>query len=125
MTAAELLALAERVEGLTEADPEVEADVWLAFEPGATRRKWSYVHKASGDTCEVDETRDGAGRLVTVPCLTTSRDAVVRLIEQVMPGRARRTGKTLGRLKRRLGATEIRRCDIYGRRAALTEGTKT
>lgn len=32
---------------------------------------------------------------------------------------------TVGRLKRRLGATEIRRCDIYGRRAALTEGTKT
>jgi hypothetical protein len=62
MTAAELLALAERVEGLTEADREVDILVAIALAAVPEGKSWR------------------------VPSLTASLDAVVSLIEQVLPG---------------------------------------
>ena len=79
-----LLALAGRVERLTGPDREVDAEIWLAVTPGATRRKTSYVHAATQRTCELDETRvlqpDGRRELVIVPNYTASLDAALTLV---------------------------------------------
>lgn len=76
----DLLVLADRVEKLTGPDRDLEAEIWLACTPGATRNKWSYVHKATGRECTVDETRDATDRLIIVPSFTASLDAVLTLL---------------------------------------------
>lgn len=79
---ADLLVLADRVEKLTGPDCDLEAEIWLACTPGATRNKWSYVHKATGRECTVDETRDVTDRLIIVPSFTASLDAVLTLLPE-------------------------------------------
>ena len=78
----DLLVLADRVEKLTGPDRDLEAEIWLACTPGATRDKWSYIHKATGRECTVDETRDATGRLVIVPSYSTSIDAALTLLPE-------------------------------------------
>lgn len=72
--------LIERIEAATEGSRELDAGVWLACTPGATRDKWSYIHKATGRECTVDETRDVTDRLIIVPSFTASLDAVLTLL---------------------------------------------
>ena len=81
---ADLLVLADRVEKLTGPDRDLEAEIWLACTPGATRDKWSYIHKATGRECTVDETRDKFGHLVSVPRFMESIDATLTLIPEGM-----------------------------------------
>ena len=78
----DLLVLADRVEKLTGPDRDLEAEIWLACTPGATRNKWSYVHKATGRECTVDETRDATGRFITVPSFTASIEAALTLVPE-------------------------------------------
>ena len=80
MTKAEQFeALALRCEQATGADRELDAEIWLACVPGATRKQTSYFHKASGRECAIDETRDATGRLIIVPSYTASLDAALTL----------------------------------------------
>lgn len=80
MTKAEQFeALALRCEQATGADRELDAEIWLACVPGATREQTSYFHKASGRECVIDETRDATGRLIIVPSYTASLDAALTL----------------------------------------------
>ena len=75
-----LVALADRVEALAGPCRETDVAIWLAETPGTTRVQWSYVHKATGRVCEVDETRDADRRLITVPTFTASLDAAMTLV---------------------------------------------
>ena len=79
-----LTSLIERIEVATEGSRELDGDIWLACTPGATRDKWSYIHKATGRECTVDETRDATDRLIIVPSFTTSIDAVLTLLPKGM-----------------------------------------
>lgn len=79
---ADLLVLADRVEKLTGPDRDLEAEIWLACTPGATRDKWSYIHKATGRECTVDETRDATDRLIIVPSFTASIEAALTLLPE-------------------------------------------
>lgn len=74
--------LISRVEKASGPDRDLEAEIWLACTPGATRNKWSYVHKATGRECTVDETRDATDRLIIVPFYTSSLDAVLTLLPE-------------------------------------------
>jgi len=76
--------LISRVEKASGPDRDLEAEIWLACTPGATRNKWSYVHKATGRECTVDETRDATDRLIIVPSFTTSIDAALTLLPKGM-----------------------------------------
>lgn len=89
MTRAELIEALKSAKG---PDRELDAEIWLHFTPGTTRKKWSYAHAASGKTCEVDETRDETRRLIVVPSFTASLDAAISLVERVRPGVNRRSG---------------------------------
>lgn len=81
-----LQVLLERVKAASGPDREMDAAVWLALEPGVTRKQWSYIHTASGQECRMDETRDATGRLIVVPSFTASIDAALALVERVLPG---------------------------------------
>lgn len=74
--------LISRVEKASGPDGDLEAEIWLACTPGATRDKWSYIHKATGRECTVDETRDATDRLIIVPSYTTSIDAALTLLPE-------------------------------------------
>ena len=78
----DLSSLIERIEAATAGDRELDAEIWLACTPGATRDKWSYIHKATGRECTVDETRDATDRLIIVPSYTTSIDAALTLLPE-------------------------------------------
>jgi len=78
----DLSSLIERIEAATGGDRELDAEIWLTCTPGATRDKWSYVHKATGRECTVDETRDATDRLIIVPSYTTSIDAALTLLPE-------------------------------------------
>lgn len=78
----DLTSLIERVEAATEGSRELDKVIWLACTSGATRDKWSYIHKATGRECTVDETRDATGRLIIVPEYTTSIDAALTLMPE-------------------------------------------
>ena len=80
----DLSSLIERIEAATEGSRELDKVIWLACTPGATRNKWSYVHKATGRECTVDETRDKFGHLVSVPRFMESIDATLTLIPEGM-----------------------------------------
>ena len=85
MTKAEQFeALALRCEQATGADRELDAEIWLACVPGATRKQTSYFHKASGRECVIDETRDATGRLIIVPSYTASLDAAETICRDSM-----------------------------------------
>lgn len=75
-----LLALAARVEAASGPDRELDAEAWLATTHGATRRQWSYIHKASGRECHIDETRDATRRLIIVPAYTSSLNSAMTLV---------------------------------------------
>ena len=77
-----LTSLIERIEAATGGDRELDAEIWLACTPGATRDKWSYVHRATGRECTVDETRNATDRLIIVPSYTTSIDAALTLLPE-------------------------------------------
>lgn len=77
----ELASLAERIEAASGPDRELDAAIWLAVTPGATRRKTKYLHEASGQECEIDETRDASHRLIIVPSYCASLDAAMSLAE--------------------------------------------
>lgn len=74
--------LIKRLEEATGPSRELDAEIWLAVEPGATRDQWSYTHEATGRVCHVDETRDAARRLVLVPSYTSSLDAALTLVPE-------------------------------------------
>lgn len=77
-----LTSLIERIEAATEGSRELDAEIWLACTPGATRNKWSYVHKATGRECTADETRDATGRFIIVPSFTASIEAALTLLPE-------------------------------------------
>lgn len=72
--------LITKLEKSTGPDRELDAHIWLEVTPGATRKQGSYVHTASGRTCEIDETRIASGRLIVVPEYTASIDIALTLI---------------------------------------------
>ena len=79
--------IAKRLEAATGPDRELAVEIWLLLTPGATRKKLSYAHKASGRTCEIDKTRiDNGGRLITVEAITANIDVALALVERVLPG---------------------------------------
>ena len=78
----DLTSLIERIEAATGGERELDAEIWLACTPGATRDKWSYIHKATGRECTVDETRDATDRLIIVPSYTSSLDAALTLLPE-------------------------------------------
>lgn len=73
----------ERLEKASGPDRELDAEIWLATTPGATRRKRTYTHQATGTPCEIDETRDASHRLIIVPPYTSSIDAALTLYEVI------------------------------------------
>lgn len=77
-----LLELAAKVEAAEGPDRELDAEIWLACTPGATRDQWSYIHNATGRECHVDETRDASHRLVIIPAYTSSVDAAMMLVPE-------------------------------------------
>ena len=84
MTSATALnALADRVEQGSGEDRELDAQVWLALTPGATRKALHIDHPKGAYT--IDETRDASRRLIIVPSYTTDLTAVMPLIERVVP----------------------------------------
>lgn len=74
--------LISRVEKASGPDRDLEAEIWLACTPGATRFKRPYIHKLTGRECTVDETRDKFGYLVSVPRYMESLDAVLTLLPE-------------------------------------------
>ena len=76
--------LLERVEAASGPDRELDAVLWLAFTPGATRRTLHVPHWQR--PYDIDETRDEKGRLIIVPSYTSSLDAALALVERVLPG---------------------------------------
>lgn len=76
-----------RVEGVEGPDRELDAALWLAMTPGATRRIIRVKHAHSDAEWDIHETRDATGgRLVSVPAYTASLDAALGLVERVLPG---------------------------------------
>ncbi len=80
-------ALIKRLEAATGPDREVDAELWLMFTTGATR-KASVVKSSKGlwPDYTIDETREASGRLIVVPSYTASVDAALALAERVLPG---------------------------------------
>ena len=81
----DLTELSRRVSEADGPSRELDAEIWLALDPRNTRKQWSYVHEATGRTCEVDETWDATRRLIIVPAYTASLDAVATLIAEKLP----------------------------------------
>ena len=75
----DLIRQLEEAEG---SNRELDTRIWLAVTPGATRKQWSYKHRASGSDCHVDETRDASHELVIVPPYTSSIDAALTLVPE-------------------------------------------
>jgi hypothetical protein len=73
----------ERLKAAHFPDRELDADIWLAVTPGATRKK-STVKSSTGawPDYEIDETRDASHRLILVPAYTASFDAAVALVPE-------------------------------------------
>lgn len=78
-----MLELIERLEKATGPDRELDAVIWLAVTPGATRRS-STVKSSKGlwPDYTIDETRDANGILVIVPAFTASLDAALTLVPE-------------------------------------------
>jgi len=78
-----LLALADRVEKAEAGSRELDAEIWLATSPGATRKSTT-VKSSKGlwPNYDIDETRDASGRLIIVPEFTASIDAAMSLVPE-------------------------------------------
>jgi hypothetical protein len=78
--------LLARVKKAMGADREIDAAVWLETTPGASRWATTFVSSTGlWPDYTIDETRDATGRLIIVPPLTSSIDALVALAERVLP----------------------------------------
>ena len=77
--------LLHRIENGQGADREQDIELWLAFTPGATRKK-STIKSIRGlwSDYALDETREGYV-LVAPPSYTTSIDAALALMKAVFP----------------------------------------
>lgn len=85
-----------RLEAATGPDRDLDAEIWLRFELGATR-KATVIKPGPNVTWTaytMDETRDGNGLLVTVPAFTDSMDAAIALLRKVLPNWFWRCGQT-------------------------------
>ena len=87
MNAGTLRELLERCENADGPDRDIDAAVWLALTPGATRNKLSVPANEIRAGWYIDETRDETSRLVTVPSYTSSLDDSIALVNRVLPGR--------------------------------------
>lgn len=75
----------KRLEDATGPDRGLDAIIWLETTEGATRVKTPV--KSSTDAWPpyvIDETRDPAGRLITVQTYTASIDAAIALVERTL-----------------------------------------
>lgn len=82
---ADLSGIIERLQNATGPDREIDAQIWLATTPGATRN--SLEVKSSKNLWPpytIDETRDAGGRLIIVPAVTASVDAAIALAERIV-----------------------------------------
>jgi hypothetical protein len=79
----ELIAALETADGPSR---ELDAQIWLLFTEGATRRT-QHVVSATGAWApyDIDETRDSTGRLIIGPAYTSSIDAAVALVGRALP----------------------------------------
>lgn len=75
-----LLDLAARVEGATGPDRELDAEIWLAITPGATRKETVIPANGTRRGWTIDEARDEGGRLIIVPAYMQSLDAALTLV---------------------------------------------
>lgn len=73
----DLIAELERATG---PDRELDAKIWLAVTPGATRQSAPVNHPKGAYV--IDETRDGSGRLIIVSPYTSSLDAAMTLVPE-------------------------------------------
>lgn len=76
--------LIARVRSATGPDRELDALIWLATTPGATRKATHVDHWHM--PYDIDETRDETGRLIIVPSFTAFLDDAVALCNRVLPG---------------------------------------
>lgn len=78
--------LAERVGGASGPDRELDAEIWLAVTPGATRKATIIPErKVDGKLRRgwtIDETREACGHLIIVPAYTASIDAALTLVPE-------------------------------------------
>lgn len=77
-----LLELADRVEAATGPDRELDAAIWLAVTPGATRKQTVIPANGQRQGWTIDETREATGRLIIVPHYTASLDAAMTLVPE-------------------------------------------
>lgn len=75
-----LLELIGRLEKATGPDRELDAQIWLAVTPGATRKTTHVDHHVR--PYDIDETRRADGRLIVVPEYTASIDAALMLVPE-------------------------------------------
>lgn len=95
----DLLALADLVEKAEAGSRELDAEIWLATSPGATRKSTTAKSsKGLWPNYDIDETRDASGQLIIVPEFTASLDAVMSLLSGCAwkSVRIERTGDTFG-----------------------------
>jgi hypothetical protein len=77
-----LLSLAEKVEVAKGPDRELDALIWLAVTPGATREELVIPATDKRRGWTIDETRDANRRLITVPAYTASLEDALALLPQ-------------------------------------------
>lgn len=82
--------LIKRLEALTGPDREVDTEIWLTVTPGATRRTTHVDHW--NKPYDIDETRDGIGKLIIVPNYTGSIDAARSICKDAMVVQASEIG---------------------------------
>lgn len=83
----DLKALLERVKTATGPDHDLDADLWLAVVPGASRKNLLADWPEEAPLWEYhDAERNVMFRAGLVPSLTASIDAALSLVERVMPG---------------------------------------
>ena len=79
--------LIERVKAATEYDAELEAAIWLAVVPGASRRNVMANFAGEDPIWEYhDPERNTCARFI--PSIMRSFDAALALVERCLPGRA-------------------------------------
>lgn len=113
---ADMTTLSELSRRVSEAEGpsrELDVEIWLALDGRNTRKQWSYVHEATGKTCEIDETRDATRRLITVPEYTASLDAVAALIAEKLPGCGWQIGQTEEDMDFRCWARVLKRSALF------------
>lgn len=80
--------LVERVKAATGPDRELDADLWVALVPGASRRNVMDKWPDEEPIWEfIDEQRNTSFRYGLLPDMTASIDAALALCERVLPDR--------------------------------------